>query len=361
METRPRGAGPAPSRRRARVVLRASGKRRQIAVSEGSETCESASEAEGQAGGLSATTHYDHSALDWTAHTPPRTRHRGRGRGEGLQYEALNDTISSDVFREKLEFSGRILHSTPHHTHSPHPPIQYPMPPGGVSSSFFHDHQSCDSHDSGSSDNDGEDSVFLNRPRTAPVHRHRPRVKVKVHPEPQAHNMDITTLSSSLPPLPKTMSPSFTSPQSTSSDASPLHPNQAHGPHRRRGRWAWGNTGMTSPTNLHSTSSSNALSTNSFASSTIAPLLTSRLRKGGRRPSVDTHWDTSGEEQLESCVPDRHIRVFVTTWNMHEEKVSILSATLEPPSTFLCTSRSCQSVWTTSSFLSPTNWLRICT
>ncbi len=352
METGSRRAGP---RRRARVVLRASGKRHQIEVSEGSETCDSASEPEGHAGELAATTHYDHCVLDWTSHTPHRTRVRGRvgveRGGEGLVYEPLDETISSNVFQEKLEFSGHVLHSTPSH---PQPrtlpssllPVQYPMTPGCVSSTVFHEHEHhpSDSQDSSSSDLDCEDDVFLQRPRTAPTLRHTPRVKVKVHPEPPSPLVNnVSTLSSSFPkPSSPTLHHPYTSPQSSSTETSPLHPKHPHRLHRGGGRWAFRHVypqGTKSPssrrsTNLHSTSSSNTssrqdtvrlLSSDSMTStgsSWVTPLLTSLLRKGGRRPSVDTRWDLSGEDQLESCFPDKHIRVFVATWNMHEEKVS---------------------------------------
>lgn len=345
MATSTQTVGP-KSRRRARVVLRASGKRHQIEVSEGSETCDSASEPEGQLGDLTTTTHYDHSALGWTPHSLPRASKRGGGRTEELTYEPLDETISSNVFQEKLEFSRDVLHSTPFRPHPSHPTIQYPMPPGGVSSTIFHEYQSTDSQGSNSSDCDGEDDVFLGRPKTAPVLRHTPGAKVKVHPKAPPHVDNSSALSSSLPSHPNPTSPSscrqHTTPQSTSSETSPFHPKDSQ---RRKGRWAW-RTSHVHPAGLsprqHSTSpnrTSQLLSTDtisSVSSSTVAPLLTSQLRKGGRRPSVDTKWDFSGEEQLESCFPDRHIRVFVTTWNMHEEKVSGLVP--NPPS-FRCNLR----------------------
>ena len=87
-------------------------------------------------------------------------------------------------------------------------------------------------------------------------------------------------------------------------------------------------TSPTHSTALKSTSSSNASHTrlssaNSLNSTFFGPLLTTDLRKGGRRPSVNTSWVFDGQRQLESCFLDGHAKVFVATWNMHEEKVCV--------------------------------------
>ena len=53
----------------------------------------------------------------------------------------------------------------------------------------------------------------------------------------------------------------------------------------------------------------------------LQPLLTASARKGGRIASADTDWSFDGEMQLESIFPDKHISVYIATWNMHNEKV----------------------------------------
>ena len=291
------------------MVLRASGKRRQLEVSEGSsETCDSTSELDHTGPGLDSTTHYDHSALGWHSHTHCHGNRDDR---------ALEDSVSSDVFHEKLELSGKVFHSTPTHPHMGVATIRHPMQPGSVSSTVYRE-QITESPNS--SDIDGEnDNVFLERPRTAAL---------QIHPESPRHlNID-----SFKPPLPKQFP---TSPSRSSTDStSPLH-SKTHPKDRRN----WGrknrvhpqhitNDLVTSPAhsiNLRSTSSSSRLSgsLNSTVSLTLAPLLTTRLRKGGKRPSVDTRWESRGGEQLEAFFPNRHIRVLVATWNMQEEKVSV--------------------------------------
>lgn len=69
------------------------------------------------------------------------------------------------------------------------------------------------------------------------------------------------------------------------------------------------------------------LSTNYAMSSAFltitTPLLTSNLRKGGRRPSEDTHFDFDAEQQLERCFTDKKLQVMVVTWNMQEQKVFV--------------------------------------
>ena len=77
------------------------------------------------------------------------------------------------------------------------------------------------------------------------------------------------------------------------------------------------------PANVPSTPTSlqSSLTDGSLSSSIHAPLLTSSLRKGGSKPSVDTKWERGGVEQLETYFPDHLIRIFTATWNMHEERV----------------------------------------
>lgn len=61
----------------------------------------------------------------------------------------------------------------------------------------------------------------------------------------------------------------------------------------------------------------------STISSALTPLLTSDLRKGGRKPSEKVSFEFDAEGQLLSCFPDRQIRVFIVTWNMQEQKVCL--------------------------------------
>ncbi len=62
----------------------------------------------------------------------------------------------------------------------------------------------------------------------------------------------------------------------------------------------------------------------STLSTTITPLLTSDLRKGGRKPSEKVCFEFDAESQLLSCFPDRQLQVFIVTWNMQERKVRLL-------------------------------------
>ena len=58
--------------------------------------------------------------------------------------------------------------------------------------------------------------------------------------------------------------------------------------------------------------------------STLTPLLTSDLRKGGRKPSEKVCFEFDTESQLLNCFPDRQLQVFIVTWNMQERKVIIV-------------------------------------
>ena len=65
-------------------------------------------------------------------------------------------------------------------------------------------------------------------------------------------------------------------------------------------------------------------STSSTFSSTLTPLLTSSLRKGGgSQPGSAAAWGFDADAQLENCFPGRHMRVLVATWNMQQQKVNI--------------------------------------
>ena len=57
--------------------------------------------------------------------------------------------------------------------------------------------------------------------------------------------------------------------------------------------------------------------------STLTPLLTSDLRKGGRKPSEKVCFEFDTESQLLNCFPDRQLQVFIVTWNMQERKVMV--------------------------------------
>lgn len=76
-----------------------------------------------------------------------------------------------------------------------------------------------------------------------------------------------------------------------------------------------------SPTTTTSVTSrqSSLFETGRSSVSMLTPLLTSSLRMNS---VSDGRWDFSGESQLESFFPDRHIRIYIVTWNMQEKKVS---------------------------------------
>ena len=65
------------------------------------------------------------------------------------------------------------------------------------------------------------------------------------------------------------------------------------------------------------------LSTDSLSSAPLTPLLTASLRKGGSgsRCGSSSAWQFDAEAQLESCFPDRHMRILLVTWNMQQLKV----------------------------------------
>ena len=62
-------------------------------------------------------------------------------------------------------------------------------------------------------------------------------------------------------------------------------------------------------------------SPNRHLSSSLPPLLSSQVRKGGRRASATTDWSSCGPAELERCLPLRQLRLFVGTWNMQHMTV----------------------------------------
>ena len=327
----------ATNRRRARVVLRVGGgKRQQLDVSDYSEgACESTSEPETLH--LTPATHYDHSA--WLPPPAPPV------------VSTNQDSITRDVFREKLRLnSSHPLHSTPTRgrAHSlTAATIRHPMQPLSVSSTVFRGH-TCTCSSASSSDLES-DEVFVDRPATLPQ-------AAVVHPEGAFDGRNSKTL----PPLRGSSRP-LTSPGKSSTDSSvfisPIHSKVPPRPRKRPGknrvhpnpdtasaaassavstekefrtnsvplldrRAIFRNLASTRNDSLFSTTRG-SLDSTSTTSSSLAPLLTSSLRKGGARPSGATTWEFDGEAQLEGCFPDRHIRVYTATWNMQEQKVHV--------------------------------------
>lgn len=81
-----------------------------------------------------------------------------------------------------------------------------------------------------------------------------------------------------------------------------------------------------SSTSGSSVASRNPSSTHSSVSLVLGPLLTSSLRIRRTKSATDNKWGDIGVAQLESCFPDRHIRLYVVTWNMQEKKVGVVKA-----------------------------------
>lgn len=71
---------------------------------------------------------------------------------------------------------------------------------------------------------------------------------------------------------------------------------------------------------LNSTSPFDTHSTFSSLSSPLSPLLTKSMRKGGSIPSANTDWGCDNISLLESILPDGVLKIFIGSWNMHEEK-----------------------------------------
>ena len=76
-----------------------------------------------------------------------------------------------------------------------------------------------------------------------------------------------------------------------------------------------------SPSSNSDSSVNPSLSAKSSISLTLGPLLTTNLRIRRSKSAVDGKWGDIGVAQLESCFPDRYIRLYVVTWNMQENKV----------------------------------------
>jgi hypothetical protein len=80
-------------------------------------------------------------------------------------------------------------------------------------------------------------------------------------------------------------------------------------------------TTLSSSMGMNKRTLSSTDSMSSTFSSTLTPLLTSGLRKGGGSRPGSSAWGFDAEAQLESCFPDRHMQVLVVTWNMQQQKV----------------------------------------
>ncbi len=220
------------------------------------------------------------------------------------------------------------VHTTHHHTlntqsgQTPHigtlssASSEYDEPDHQQNLSHFYGHNHTQSHDNHTQSHDNhtqshnswtqshdsrtrmqgssEDSSPLHKPvRTYMTKRWRKPKQNQVQPQ----NDDDDTLSGGLSPPPESAQSRFTT-TDTNADQ-----NSTISSHRKK---------------LFSTADSFA----STFSTTLTPLLTSDLRKGGRNPPEKGYFDFDAEGQLQSCFPDRQIQVFVVTWNMQEKKVS---------------------------------------
>lgn len=347
------------SPRKARVVLRAhGGKRHQLEFSDGSETHGSVSDAPDAVTASIESPHYDHSA--WSS--APMINGLNK-----LIVSSPADLKSRNVFEFSIEHA-QILHSStplkknfstdsdPRHSHSS---------PGvhGVVFKMPHSSSDSDSNHEAHEDEDSDD-VFM----ATPVHRGHKEIPLRFLVEQNRRAKGSASSSTSLPPLPngvhsRSKRRPYTSPMhpgsSTDSYPSPLHvhssPEKKSSQKRMsrslRAKRTSGKNRVhpdmklrqTSPSyvtsdlrhslsssshpNLHTDRLLSSSSNNSVLSMTLPPLLISELRRGGRTPSVEASWDFDAEAQLENCFPDRHIQVFVGTWNMQEQKVESLSHT----------------------------------
>lgn len=84
---------------------------------------------------------------------------------------------------------------------------------------------------------------------------------------------------------------------------------------------------------------SSQLSTDTTTLSCSLPsLLTSQHRKGGSRASINTDWSSNGGAELERCLPQRQLGVFIGTWNMAKLNVRVSHCPdLKNITLFLCT------------------------
>ena len=350
-------------KRPARVVLRVGGgSRHQLNVSECSDSAASCSETEVLDLDSKATTHYDHSS--WAnpvigSHNEELER-MNRTRNE-LKKEIFGRTFDN----EEPRYSSTPLHLqlvAKHHksptrrsrlSQGSHGSQVYPEGmsqlraclPGAVSASS----SDCDEPDCYQVVDIHNDIVFPDRPNTVPhvgieesLHKgqtledHSVRSKTRRGVQRNGHSPQYNSTSDShrsplhtirsksadvnsksrrratrLPPIPKRVNqihPGNIDMLDSQSTPSPLLDTVLG---EKKG---FGVESTTLDRRLFST-------TDSILSAAITPLLTSSLRKGGRKPSMDTCFDFDAEGQLESCFPDRHLRVFIVTWNMQEQKV----------------------------------------
>lgn len=98
---------------------------------------------------------------------------------------------------------------------------------------------------------------------------------------------------------------SVTAPQPPSPTMSPPHSNLAY-------------SIQSAPDPTHSLPIMN----HSILNYSLPPLLSSQLRKGGRRPSLSVDWSNDGAAELRRCLSDGQLGVYVATWNMQQLDVS---------------------------------------
>lgn len=345
-------------KRKARVVLRVGGgSRHQLNVSDCSESAASCSETEVLT--LDSKTHCDHNS--WA--TPVISSHNE-------ELERLNRTrneLKKEIFGQTFETDERRyspLHSTPlraqlvakHHKRHTQRSRRSQVYPEGVSQLRAHlpgaISASSSDYDEPDFDQVVDDIVFPERPNTVPhvesLHNGQTFVTGKSNKTKRdvlmngysssynnssdncgsplhtvrSKSADVSSKSrrqvAKLPPLQKRINNQihpgnvdFLDSPSTCKSPSPL-PDAVLGE-----KEGFGVESTTLDKRLFST-------TDSILSATITPLLTSSLRKGGRKPSVGTCFDFDADGQLESCFPDRHLRVFIVTWNMQEQKVCVV-------------------------------------
>ena len=105
-------------------------------------------------------------------------------------------------------------------------------------------------------------------------------------------------------------------------DNSPPNLKIAPSPHLHSTSTALKSSTLSSSMGMEKRTLSSTDSMSSTFSSTLTPLLTSSLRKGGGSQPGSVAWGFNAEAQLESCFPDRHMQVLVVTWNMQQQRVS---------------------------------------
>ena len=291
------------TRDRKRVVLRANGKRRHLEVSAGAGDRETSRGSERAAHILSDTA------------TPPcrpaQQTHHSDTCSQPSHSLCSPPTPAAAAARER---SSKIFHSTPLHLPpTPHwradlrqtRPPQFPSFRDSTSSSSSSSladapreqpisgdqmlnkaqklHTSSSSVGkpvSGASTQKGRLGQDM---RASSKTRQRRKKRSRVHPEPQASVDSSPQVHAPSPPIPPAWSPQ------SSSYSVPEQP---------------------------------ALDCSGALNCSLPPLLSARLRKGGRRPSASVDWSSDGAAELRRCLPDQQLRVFVGTWNMQELSVS---------------------------------------